>query len=264
MRPDDNSILPAQIDPGPVQARIASLKSTIAEYGLVCVVVLTIAGLEISRAVFNTPPNPVLYGVIAGCFTIYAMVRVGMILPQMRALTMQRDARANLRRSIESICGRGYVFFDDVRDARGQGIGAVLAGPGGVFSLTFRHMQHGSDALEAVDYIPPDGIQVNGRQVLADPAGHARHAANALYQMLGKAGLDTLAVQPVLIFPGWKIGKLPPPEEREIWVVNETLLSEEVLRQRHTVEPKHLIPLAEMLEQQTRRVRADTMPVRLQ
>ena len=238
----------AMFDETLARQRRAALSGRVTEYVLVVVVFLLLAALECARAAWNTPPQPLLFVAVALMLGGYAAVRVAFIRRQMRQVKREENARRALRASLEAICGRGWVLFDGVVDHRGHLLGSILAGPGGLFTIIPRFLPHGSDFGERVDHIDSTLVQAGGHPVLADPLGQARRAAAALRQLLAESDLADVPVQPVVVFPGWKMGQQPPAERRDVWVVSEQTLADEVTAAPVSLDAGTMIAVSVLLE----------------
>jgi hypothetical protein len=58
-------------------------------------------------------------------------------------------------------------------------------------------------------------------------------------------------VTPMLIFPGWNLGRRPPDPGRDVIVANEKTLASEVLSFPRRLEPKDIIPVCQALSAET-------------
>ena len=228
--------------------RRAALSGRVTEYVLVVVVFLMLAALECARAAWNTPPQPLLFVAVALMLGGYAAVRVAIIRRQMSHVKREENARRALRASLEAICGRGWLLFDGVVDHRGHLLGSILAGPGGLFTIVPRFLPHGSDFGERVDHIDSSRVLAGGHPVLADPLGQARRAAAALRQLLAESDLADVPVQPVVVFPGWRMGQQPPHELRDVLVVSEQTLTDEVTAAPVRLDAGTMIAVSMLLE----------------
>ncbi len=232
--------------------RRGQLMGRIAEYLLVSLIVLVIAGIEIGRWYFQTPPQPALVCAFALGVTGYALLRVWMILPQVRVLAREREARRLLKGAVESLCAKGYVLFEGVTGPRGFSLGSVLAGPSGVFCVIPRFVPRGQDLSEVVEHPDDSTLRIGGREVLADPLEQARRAATGLYELLASEGLDTVPVQPVVVFPGWTVQRATDFKEPEVLVTGDQALEAEVRGAGGHLEPKQIIAVSQILEKAAR------------
>lgn len=232
--------------------RQSALTGRIAEYAIITLVVIVIAGMEIARWKFDAPPQPLLFSFVAVCLTGYAATRVAFIWRQLSVLRREQNARQNLRSSIDDICARGWLLFDGLSDPRGHLLGSVLAGPGGVFTLVPRFLSHGGDLSEKVTQPDADTLMIGTQKVLADPLGQARRAARSLYEVLAADGLDTVTVQPAVVFPGWEIA--PPPEgvEQDVWVLSDRDILTRFTQSPTVLEARDLIGVSLLLERLSR------------
>jgi hypothetical protein len=232
--------------------RQSALTGRIAEYAIISLVVLVIAGLEIARWKFNTQPQPLLFSFVALCLTGYAATRVAFTWRQIAVLRREQQARQNLRIAIDEVCGRGWLLFDGLTDQRGHLLGSVLAGPGGIFTLVPRYLPRGSNLSETVDQRDGDTLVVGRHKILADPLGQARRAARSLYEVLAAAGVDNVPVQPAVVFPGWSIGKRLPDSDGDVLVLSDRDILPRLTEMPTVLEARDLIAVSLLLEKLAR------------
>ncbi len=235
-------------DDSTTRERQSALTGRIAEYAIIVLVVFVITGLEISRWLFRTPPQPLLFSFMALCLTGYATVRVALIWRQVRVLRREQRARQNLRAAIGDICARGWLLFDGLLDGKGHLLGSVLAGPGGVFTLIPRFIVRGDDLTESVARRDADTLAIGNQEILADPVGQARRASQALYELLAEGGQETIPVQPVLIFPGWNITPDSAGADADVWLLSDTDIVPRLTRLPVVMEARDLIAVSLLLE----------------
>jgi hypothetical protein len=236
-------------DDSSTRERQSALSGRIAEYAIITFVVLVIAGMEIARWKFNAPPQPLVFGFAAACLTIYAVARVGMILREIAVLKRESHARANLRSAIDDICSRGWLLFDGLTDGRGHLLGSVLAGPAGVFTLVPRFIPRGGNLLETIRQVDGGALMIDTHLIPADPVGQARRAAHALYEVLAASGMDTVPVQAVVVFPGWKIEAAAGEDSPDVWVLGERDISAKFSQLPTQLEARDVIAVSMLLEQ---------------
>lgn len=232
--------------------RRARLLGQVAEYALVSLVVFVIAGIEVGRWYFNTPPQPVWVCAFGAALISYAAVRVWFILPQLRTLSREREARRLLQAALTSLCAKGYILFEGVMGPRGWLIGSVVAGPTGVFCVVSRYVPRGQSLTEKLEHMSDSSLRIAGREVMADPLDQARRAASGLYEMLAAEGLETVPVQPVVVFPGWTVERPDSFSDREVIVAGEQSLEAEIRQAAARMEPKEVIAVCLLLEKAAR------------
>ena len=230
----------------------ARLLGQVAEYALVSLVVLVIAGIEVGRWYFNTPPQPLWVCAFAAGLIFYAAGRVWFILPQLRILVREKEARRLLKAAMNNLCSKGYVLFEGVMSPRGVFLGSVVVGPTGVFCLVSRFVPRGRNLTEKLEYPDDTSLRIAGREIMADPLDQARRAASALYEMLAAEGLDTVPVQPVVLLPGWTPVRPDSFVDPEVIVASEQSLEGEIRHGSSTMEPKAVIAVSLLLEKAAR------------
>jgi hypothetical protein len=235
-------------DDSTTRERQSALTGRIAEYAIIALVVLVIAGLEIARWLFKAPPQPALFSFIAIGLTVYAGVRVALIWRQLSILRREQRARQSLHAAIEDICARGWLLFDGLAKPGGHLLGSVLAGPGGIFTLIPRFIARGRDLSETVVQRDADTLVIGKHEVLADPIGQARRVAHALYELLAAEGLDTVGVQPVIVLPGWVVSPPDPALDCDVWVLSDADIVPRFTQAPTVLEAKDLIAVSMFLE----------------
>lgn len=228
--------------------RRARLLGQVAEYALVSLVVLVIAGIEVGRWYFKTPPQPILVCAFALGVTGYALLRVWMILPQLRVLAREREARYLMKGVVERLCAKGFMLFEGVTGSRGFSLGSVLVGPTGVFCLIPRFLPRGRDLTEVVEQVDDERLKIGDREVLADPMDQARRAVAGLYELLAAEGLETVPVRPVVVFPGWTVRQTAGIEEPEVLATGDQGLEDLIRHYEAKLEPRLMIAVGQLLE----------------
>ena len=241
------------LDDSGTRERQAALSGRIAEYAIITLIVLVLAGMEIARWKFNTQPQPMVFAFVALCLTGYAAVRMSFTWRQISVLRREQQSRQNLRAAIDDICGRGWLLFDGLVDARGHLLGSVLAGPGGLVTLVPRFIARGGDLGETIEHGEGDDLMIGTHKILADPIGQARRAARSLYEDLAAVGMDTVPVQAAVVFPGWTIKGAREDEEEEVWVLSDRDLGPRITQKHSVLEAKDLIGVSMFLENLAKR-----------
>jgi uncharacterized membrane protein len=223
------------------------LMGALAAYSMVGMVVLILIVYQWAQWQFGWRPHPIWFAFFGFGLVFYVMLRVGMILPRLKLLVRQEQSRAHMQAAMDRLKRTGWYYFDSVPDQLGRDLGGVLVGSGGVFSLTGRHVTTQGRMFEAADHLDDTTLNFAGRPAVGDPLGQAKKAAFALYKLLGDAGVDTVAVQPVLLLVGWNLGTRPKGEQRSVWVENEVTLEQNLSKLPRSVDPKQVMQICEIL-----------------
>jgi hypothetical protein len=226
----------------------AAMMGKITEYLVVCIFILTLVAYEWMHWHFNWRTRPVVFSILGVCLTGYAAVRIGFMIPRLRLLKMERESRDHLRSVLKSLASSGFYLFDQVVDAQGRFIGSVLLGERGVFTVTARFVSRPGVPFESITSGAEGRLRAGDHEILADPLGQARRSASLLYGLLARENLETVAVQPLLVFPGWKIGGIEQDGAEEVRIVNEKSLGEEIPQLPRTVEPGTVIRLCQAMD----------------
>jgi hypothetical protein len=243
----DASAWLAPFDPEAARSEQSAIREKIIEYAIVAFVVLFLAGYEWLRTLVQAPMHPVLITVFAACITVYCVIRIWLLGPRLRALKAGRQLWRLMSLDFAKLGERGFYLFDGILDTEGSLLGPVLVGPTGVFSLVIRTNLPTGKAFEKIDHLGVSTLRLGDRPAFADPLGQARNLAARLARFLADRGLPGVAVTPVLIFPGWRIGRKPEPDQRDVLVVSEQTLFSEIVAQPGSLEPKTLLSLCSAL-----------------
>ena len=95
-------------------------------------------------------------------------------------------------------------------------------------------------------------LRIGSHEVLADPLDQARRAAAGLYEMLGAEGIETVPVQPVVVFPGWTVRRPETFTDPEVLVVGDQSLEEAIRGAANRLEPRDVIAVCLLLEKAAR------------
>ncbi len=218
------------------------------EYVVVSLVVIYLAGYEWLRWWMKTPVQPIWLTVFAACIVGYCLLRIGLLRLQSRARHAARYVWERLTPEFARLGERGFYVFEGLTDWQGALLGPILVGPSGVYSLSVRTTPPTGSFFEKVHHLDADTLRLGPRRAFADPLGSARRAARRVAVYLEQRGVPGAAVTPVLIFPGWRMGQVPPGGQRDVLVVNEKTLAAEVLGRSPALEPKDLLALTEALK----------------
>ncbi len=224
----------------------------IAEYMTVSVFVLTLVAYEWAHWYFHWQPQPLAFGLVGLALVGYACIRVGMMLPKLRGIKLEAAAAAQFQQVLEQLSTRGCYVFNQLTAPHGQRIATLVVSPAGVFCLFVRYLSRPGGIFDTIEFTPPELLRVNDHAVPGNPCAQARRMMMSAYALLAEAGLETVAIQPVVVFPTWSINEAettnPVASEVPVWVVNETLLLERLSNQPSILEPKTLITLCTFLE----------------
>jgi hypothetical protein len=148
-------------------------------------------------------------------FTVYRWFR---IKPQIEQLRLGIRGEREVGRYLEDFRALGYRVFHDI-PGEGFNVDHVLIGPGGIFTIeTKTRMKSRQGKVEydgkrvLVDGIAPD----------RDPIAQSEHAASFMQELMTRMTDRSVAVRPVVLFPGWFVTK--QPRGCRTWVLNTKAL----------------------------------------
>ena len=243
------------LDETPRRQARSFLLGKIAEYLTVCVFVLTIMAYEWAHWYFHWTTHPMIFTSVGICLVGYAVVRMGMMVPRLRALKQEERAASSYNAALQQLTTRGWFVFHRVRDSQGRGIGTMLVGPCGVFNITARYASRSGRVFEVIQEDVNGTIMVGSHQALGNPRDQARRATMNAYKLLAEEGMETIPIQPVVIFPAWEVSPRLASEEdtneREetpVWIMNEAMLQEKLAVLPPILEPKEVIRLCTLFD----------------
>ena len=234
------------LDEVPRRQERSKVLGTITEYLTVSVFVLTIMAYQWIHWLFKWEPHPLIFSVIGGCLIGYAIIRICMMIPRLNALKLEAASARNYQNALQQLSARGWYVFHRVNGGENNHLGTMIVGPAGVYCLTARHISRLGDAPQVIEEGTDGSLTLGGTPLLGNPQQQAQRATMQAYHLLSKAGLDTISIQPVLVFPSWRI--VSPHEANPVWVLNENLLLQRLSDLPSVLEPKQVIELCTLLE----------------
>jgi hypothetical protein len=245
--PEGSGLVSLFFDPALARNEVTQLKGKMLEYGVVGLVVIFIAAYEWLRRLVGLPQHLVWIVLFAAGIAAYCAVRIALLSRRLGALVGGENLWRSMRLDFESLGERGFYLFDGLKDSRGLSLGPILVGPTGVFSLNIRSNPRSGALFEKIDHVDAQSLLISGHPALADPLGQARASAERVRSWLKRGGVGEVPVTPMLIYPGWNLGRRPPDERRDVLVANERTLASEVLSCPRRLEPRDIIPICQAL-----------------
>ena len=234
------------LDEIPRRQERSRVLGTITEYLIVSVFVLTIIAYQWTHWFFKWEPHPLIFSILGGCLIGYAIIRISMMIPRLNALKLESAAALNYQNALEQLASRGWYVFHRVNDGENHHLGTIIVGAAGVYCLTARHISRMGDASQVIEEAADGSLSLGGAPLLGNPQQQAQRATVQVHKLLAKSGLDTISIQPVLVFPSWRI--LSSPERNPVWVLNENLLLQKFQNLPVILEPKQVIEVCALIE----------------
>jgi hypothetical protein len=195
-----------------------------------------------------SPPHPVFMTVlgllVAGCF-VWKIIQ---LKTRVRTLiTGMKGEKAVAERLVE-LQGAGYKVLHDI-PGKAWNIDHVVIGPAGVFTIETKTCRKRRSPNAKVRY---DGqcISVDGMTPQRDPLAQALSEAAELRTVIQKSTGKVIAVQPVIIYPGWYVEQLAPSPK--VWVLNDKYFVKHLKDQPRRLDDGDLHLIAFHLEQYVR------------
>ncbi len=177
-----------------------------------------IAGMEWSRQIFNTPPNPLLWTFIALVAVGYYAVRIKEALKHIKNIRLGRDGEKIVGQSLEQLRESGYKVFHDLVDIDGVfNIDHIIIGSTGVFTVETKTRSK-AGGVRKVEY-NGSTIKIDGLVPDRNPIFQAKAQARWLEYFIFESTGIKINVKPVVVYPGWFVESRQAGTD--VWVLNE-------------------------------------------
>ncbi len=206
-------------------------------WAMLAIFFLAMAAFEWFRHFLKSPPMPWLFTAVAAGVLAFAIRRYLKLRPQMNRLKQGHEGELVVGQYLERLREQGYQVFHDVT-ADGFNIDHVLIGPAGGFTIETKTW---SKPVKGDARIVYDGEQVlvNGHEPERDVRVQALSQGRWLSRLLEESTGRRLAVQPVVVFPGWFV-EAAPGTQRDVWFMEPKGLPAFLARQRSQPAPEDM------------------------
>lgn len=189
-------------------------------YMFVPLMILIFALMEWLRYWMKTPPAPYFTTVLAVAAAGYSWTRGRRVWQRIRNLELGEEGERSVGSALEGVRDKGYHVFHDLSGSDFN-VDHVLVGPAGVFAIETKTISKPNDHDAKVLY---DGnrILVDGRELDRDPLVQAKAAARHVREVLRRQTGQEVAVQPVVVFPGWFVEVVT--KNPDVYVCNDKFL----------------------------------------
>lgn len=179
------------------------------------------AMLEWWRYFFPSSPSPTTITVIAVFALLYMLWQFRKYWPKVTMLRLAEDGEKAVGQFLERLREQGYVVFHDVVGI-GFNVDHVIVGPAGVFTVETKTWKK-PDKGDARVVFDGEQLTANGFAPDRDPVIQAKAQARWVRDVLLESTGRSLAVWPVVLFPGWFIENTRE-SFRDIWVLEPKAL----------------------------------------
>ena len=164
------------------------------------------------------PRQPLLYTLVALLLSCFAAYRIIPIRRRIKLLKQARDGEKAVGQFLESLRAQGHHVFHDII-GEGFNIDHVVIGPKGVFTVETKTI---SKPIRGEAKVAYDGvmIRVDGYKPARDPIVQAKAQANWLKEFFLEETGKKIAIQPIVVYPGWYIDGPPKGAKHTVWVLN--------------------------------------------
>lgn len=170
----------------------------------------------------NSPPQPVVFTVVAAGALAYTVRKIVLAKRRLKILRLARDGERSVGQFLEGLRENGYrVLHDIVGD--NFNIDHLLIGPKGVFTIETKTMSKPARGKPEIDY---DGTQilVNGFKPDRDPVVQAKAQAHWIKELIKELTGKSIAVRPAVVYPGWFVNQTQKASRPDVWVLNPKAL----------------------------------------
>ncbi len=213
-------IPPLRLPGQSVQEDIDRIVDKFLEYAVLAALAFVVAAMEWIRAIFKSPPQPVVFTILAGMVWAFVLVKAMKTRRRLQVLKLGRDGEKYIGQKLELLRDRGYRVLHDIV-GNGFNIDHVLIGPTGIFTIETKTISKPAKGPCEIVY-DGEAITVNGFAPDRDPVVQAKAQANWLRGFLREALTKALSVQPVVLYPGWYVKA--KSNGFEVWVLNPDML----------------------------------------
>jgi hypothetical protein len=171
----------------------------------------------------STPPQPVIFSIIAICALAITIRKFVLVRRRIKMLRLARDGERTVGQYLEGFREIGYrVLHDIVGD--NFNIDHLLIGPKGVFTIETKTMTKPTRGKPEIDY---DGTQilVNGFKPDRDPVVQAKAQAHWIKELVKELTGKTITVRPAVVYPGWFVNQTNRKNRPDVWVLNPKALA---------------------------------------
>jgi hypothetical protein len=223
-------------------------------YSLIGSLALLFFLYELLRASLPIPPQPGLFGIIAIPVASFCLWRVWKSNRRLKDIRLGLDGERRVAEVLDDLRSSGYhVFHDLVPEEKLGNLDHVVVGPSGVYAIETKTMRKIPKARSQIDHTDHDTLQIGGHEMKHGHLQQAERLAKLLHREIQQYADLNIAVQPVLVYPGWWIGKRP--RERRVWVLNDGMLHGAIANQPPTLTEPEIKLIASHLERSVRTVK---------
>lgn len=212
---------------------------------VLAVVPSVLAVVEWSRWYMELPPQPVHATVLAVICWVVVLAWLPNHKKRLRAMRQGLEGERAVAEYLDRFRDRGYHVFHDV-PGDSFNVDHVLIGPTGVYTLETKTISKPSRGPDRVTF-HGESVRVAAKKPGRDPISQAKAQACWLSELLGRPGGRKVAVQPVVLYPGWFVEKLP--KGFKVWVLEPKALEGFIGRESEKLSPDEVKTLAWQMKQ---------------
>lgn len=202
---------------------------------MVALIFTIMALAEWWRWYFNVPPKPWLWTAVALVTAAFFAWKVHRSLRKVRSLALGRDGEHAVGQFLEALREDGARVLHDF-PGEGFNIDHAVVHASGVYAVETKTFSK-PDRGEAKVVFDGEVVSVNGRRPDRNPVVQARAGAQWLKTLIKDSSARTIAVRPVVVFPGWFVEVTAEAKGSDVWVLNPKALPSFIGKSRPQLEP---------------------------
>ena len=209
---------------------------------MVAVILVLFAAFEWWKSLFNIPPTPILFSIIALAAVIFATVKFRAILKEIKSYKQGRDGEKVVGQNLEVLRKDGAKVYHDIC-AENFNIDHLVVSTKGIFVIETKTWSKPDKGHEKLRF---DGKTVFKSNQPLEPNPTIQAIANAKHirDLLKKSTGRSFDIQPIVTFPGWFVERAThSPSYLEPWVLNPSFIEGNINRSKTSLsnEDVHLI-----------------------
>ncbi|KKP83923.1 MAG: NERD domain protein [Candidatus Moranbacteria bacterium GW2011_GWF2_35_54] len=189
-------------------------------YIFIIFVFFIVALIEWTDKIFNKPPSPIIWTVIAVVASVYFMTKIIKLWTRFKNIKLGREGEKIVGQSLEKLREMGYEVFHDTVVGEIFNIDHVIIGPAGVFTIETKTRSK-LDGVQKIkrngNYMIIDGLGIDRKTIF-----QSKLQAHWLEDFISSSIGLKIAVKPVVIFPDWFVE--PQPRGADVWILNQKAL----------------------------------------
>lgn len=210
-----------------------------------------VALIEWTDKIFNKPPSPIIWTIIALIALVYFMAKIIKLWTKFKNIKLGRDGEKIVGQSLEQMREVGYKVFHDIVVDGMFNIDHIIVGPAGAFTIETKVRSK----FSGIQKIKRDGdnMKIDGLGIDRSTIFQAKSQAYWLQEYISDSTGIKMDVRPVVIFPDWFIE--PQPRGADVWVLNQKALPSFLKNEKDIIDADRINLISAQIEKYNRDVK---------